>query len=90
MSYRVNYVAYYLAYILIISLIFSISIDNLLNYPLFFFAAIIVGYFLFIALYRPYQDRVHNIGLIINQTGILFNLAWLVSQDYFYLTRLTD
>ena len=82
--------SYYLAYILITALAFSICLGNIISYPLYLFTAIFVVYFLFVLLYRPYKDRVHHIGLIINQAGILFNLAWLISQDHFYLNRLTD
>ena len=89
-NYHENYVAYYLTYILILSLTFSLSITQFIQYPLFSFAAISSTNLIAIIVYRPYQEKVHNVGLIVNQVVILFNLAWLISQDYIYLTRFMD
>lgn len=89
-NYHENYVAYYLTYVLILSLTFSLSINQLIEYPLFAFAAISITNLIAIIVYRPYKDKLHNIALVINQVAILINLAWLISQDYFYLSRFID
>lgn len=89
-NYNVNYVAYYLTYLFILSFVVSLSLNQLIPFTLYIFAAIVVLYFVFIIANRPYQESVHNIGLVINQVGVLFNLAWLISQNFIYLSRFMD
>ena len=82
--------ACYLAYLIVLTLTLSLSLNQLIKYPLFVFVSIITANLIFIIIYRPYDDRVHNIGLILNQSVVLVNLAWLISQEYIYLSRVVD
>lgn len=39
-----------------------------------------VSYGIFITLYTPYNHKVHNIGLIINEIGKSLALAWVIVE----------
>lgn len=71
-----------------ISLIVYLTLSNLINSS----AADIVAATEFlnaivILAFNPYKHYIHWIGLIINQTGIILNAAWIASQQYTILTK---
>ena len=37
--------------------------------------------------FRPYKEKIHSLGIIINQTVIISNIGWVISQEYFVLAK---
>lgn len=79
---NVRYFGYYIIYSLLLAIFFELGVLKVLPESAITFNVFIVCNCLILLYLRPYQSRVHNFGLLLNQTTIFFAAAWILIPNF--------
>ena len=73
---------------MLLSFALEMELFEMISLPNYVCGGIIIFFTIIIIFYRPYKSWVHNVGIIINQIGVMICLAWLVLQKVLPISKI--